>query len=58
MTGSRSATALTPEAAALIEHARGEVAAVVDLMTGRCAAAEVAQLQALLSKCRDSLLAG
>jgi DNA-binding MarR family transcriptional regulator len=50
------AAALTATATALVRHARAEVAAVAARMTSDLAAADLIQLRALLTTCRDRLL--
>ncbi len=51
------ATALTTTATTLLARARANVAAVVATMTGDLAAPDLVQLRALLTICRDTLLA-
>jgi DNA-binding MarR family transcriptional regulator len=51
------ATALTATATALIGRARAEVATVVATMTGDLAAPDLIRLRALLTTCRNTLLA-
>lgn len=51
------ATALTATATALVGCARAKVAAVVATMTGDLDAADLIRLQALLTTCRDTLIA-
>jgi DNA-binding MarR family transcriptional regulator len=51
------ATALSATATALLGRARAEVAAVAATMTGDLAAPDLIQLRALLTTCRDTLLA-
>jgi len=52
------ATTLTPEAERLLRQAGTAVAAVATAMTSRLGAAELPQLGALLTACRDALLDG
>lgn len=51
------ATAATATATALVRHARAEVATVAERMTSDLAAPDVVKLRALLSACRDALIA-
>jgi DNA-binding MarR family transcriptional regulator len=51
------ATTLTTTATILVAHARANVAAVAATMTGDLAAPDLVQLRALLTNCRDTLLA-
>lgn len=50
-------TVLTPAAAGLVGRARAEVAAVAAEMTGGLAGPDLVRLRALLTSCRDALLA-
>lgn len=51
------AAALTPAASALLDHARTEVAAVAGAMTAHLTPADTSALLALLTSCRDALIA-